>query len=75
MKREDFFKEMISTFENNKNIKEQDKLMDIEDWDSLNVLNVLSLFNKHFNITVNLDKMSECQTLKDILDLGNEYFE
>ncbi len=77
MNREEFFKLIKNkcAFENSDNIHINSILEDIEDWDSLAVINVLSIFKSVFNFMPQTEQLKSCKTFEDILNLAGDKYE
>ena len=75
MKKEEFLKKIIEAVEIERDINENTKLEEIEEWDSLAVITVLALFNKFFKIKINAVIIQNAKTVGDILKLGSGKYE
>ncbi len=75
MRREDFFNLIITrcALEDKESITPETQTK-ITQWDSLDVITLLSLFKQYCNMTVSIDTLEQCNSFNDILDLaGNKY--
>ena len=72
MNKTDFLNLIISKCNIDEDITENTLLEDCEDWDSLAIITTLSLFKANFGKAPNVEKMQNCKTFKDILDLTDE---
>lgn len=45
------------------------QLNDIEEWDSLAKISIISLYDQLFDIVITADKLKSCQTIGDIVEL------
>ena len=75
MKREEFLKLIEETIDADDELTEDSVLDNIEDWDSLSVISVLALINKHFGFRPQVNDLKNCKTIKDVLDLANGKYE
>jgi acyl carrier protein len=50
-------------------LKGPERLEDLEDWDSLAVLSVISLLDEQFHVVVPAATLHEAQTIDDIVNL------
>lgn len=70
MSREELLKKIINVCDfENENIIEATELEALDDWDSLALINIISLFKKELNIILDVSKLKRCKTFSDILDL------
>lgn len=68
--REELLKKIINVCDfENENIIEATELEALDDWDSLALINIISLFKKELNIILDVSKLKRCKTFSDILDL------
>lgn len=75
MNRDEFFKEIIETIQAEDDVSEVTLLSEIYEWDSLASVTALALFNKHLDLKISASQIKFCNTIKDILDLGNEKYD
>lgn len=47
----------------------EERLDDLEDWDSLAVMAFIAMVDKNFNTTLETDKISKCTTINDLFKL------
>ena len=49
------------------------KLCNIQEWDSLALISVISLYDKLFSKVVTIDSINKCVTIKDLVNLVHEH--
>jgi len=49
-------------------LKPDTRLNDLEEWDSLGVVSLIAMLDKHFSVRLHPDKIRALATVKDILD-------
>lgn len=73
MRRNDTFEKLEKIFKDvlgkNTNIALNTIPMELENWDSLNNLFLLTEIQKHFKITFSLKEIAEIKTIEDIVNL------
>ena len=70
MKRSELLSQMETILEVDEgSLKEDAALSDIPDFDSLAVLSLIALFDKHFNKIISGESILSCSKVNDILDL------
>ena len=76
MKREEFFNAITSScdFDEMEDITPESPTR-ISDWDSLDVITLLSLFKQKFGMTVSVQDLQKCNSFSDILDFASEKYE
>ncbi|QGQ98481.1 acyl carrier protein [Paenibacillus psychroresistens] len=47
------------------------KLEEIEDWDSLAIVSVISLFDLLLSVNITSQQVNNCRTIQDLLNLTN----
>lgn len=77
MKRNDFLNLLIQECDLDcaEVITEETVLRELEDWDSLSLITVLSLIKVKFDINITIMELKGCNTFKDILDLAVDEYE
>lgn len=75
MKRNDFFELLLMECDIESPVDENTNLTDIEEWDSLSMITILSLFKAKFNLTLNINDIKNCKNFKEILNMGADYYE
>jgi len=48
-----------------------DRLDEIEEWDSLAVVGFLGMVDKHYHVTLDPEKVVNCQTVQNLSELVN----
>lgn len=66
MTQEEFLKHLQDEIQIEHQLKPQDKLSDIPEWDSLAMLATLSVFDE-IGVEVSIDELEQCQSVEDIL--------
>ena len=51
------------------------KLSEIEEWDSLAIISVISLYDKNFSKVITIEKINKCETIKDLINLVSDKIE
>ncbi|MDD4520370.1 MAG: hypothetical protein EOM53_00420 [Alphaproteobacteria bacterium] len=74
MKREAFLEEIKEAIQADE-LNESDFLLDMDEWDSLAETAVLLAFSSNLNLFLEVSKIRECNTVKELLDLGNAEYE
>lgn len=74
MKREAFLEEIKEAIQADE-LNESDFLLDMDEWDSLAETAVLLTFSSNLNLFLEVSKIRECNTVKELLDLGNAEYE
>lgn len=49
-------------------LKPDTKLNELEEWDSLGVVSLIAMLDKHFSVRLQPEKIRSLMTVKDILD-------
>lgn len=77
MKREDFLNLIIDkcNIEADETVTDNTILEDLEDWDSLSFITVLSLFKNTFGESPEINKLKECRTFGEVLDFAKDKYE
>ena len=77
MKREEFFTKFVDKcgLQDKTGINEETLLASLENWDSLALISAIATFKAAFDFSPNLDALQSCKTLKDVLNLANNYYE
>ena len=74
MKREDFLQELAEAIQVDE-LHEDDILLDMDEWDSLAITATLVAFNTALNLSPDIQKIRDCNTVAELLDLGEEKYE
>lgn len=48
------------------------KLSEIEEWDSLAIISVISLYDKNFSKVITIEKINKCETIRDLINLVSD---
>lgn len=73
MTKQEFFAQLDEILENPAGtIKGDEKLADLERWDSLAAILFIAMVDQHLGITVDASKVAECKTVSDLAALGGD---
>ena len=66
----DFIKNFANLFEETEpdNIKADTVYTELEDWDSVIVLSLITMIDEEYGVVVDVDEMSEAQTVEDLFN-------
>jgi acyl carrier protein len=54
-------------------LKAETSLQELDEWDSLGVISLIAMIDKHFSVRLEPEKIRAFKTVRDILDqMGNE---
>lgn len=70
MNKQEFLEELTEIMQLNETIKLSAPLTDIEEWDSMAHLGVISFFDMEFCIELSIDKLKNIQTVDELLSLA-----
>jgi acyl carrier protein len=48
------------------------KLEEIEEWDSLAYISIISLYDRLFDFIITIDKLKNCKTINDLIKLVSD---
>lgn len=66
MKKEEFFTEFKKALQRNEAIDDSTLLENLDEWDSLGIISVVSLLNQKYNVATDYATLSKCVCVKDI---------
>ena len=70
MKKKDFLKEIEEIIEADENTLDGSEVLEgLDGWDSLAVMGFIAMVDDNFQITIEVDKIAECETVNDLVDL------
>lgn len=72
MTKVELLEEIKETLQRDEEISFEMKLEDIEEWDSLANISMISLYDQLFEIVVTADKLKECKTVNDLIELVSD---
>ena len=72
MTKVELLEEIKEVLQRDEDISFEMKLEDIEEWDSLANISMISLYDQFFGIIVTADKLKECQTVNDLIELVSD---
>ena len=77
MNRKEFFDLLLNEcdVEEKKSVDEDTILEDLEEWDSLSMITIMSIFKTRINRPLTIVDIRNCETFKDVLDLAEGYYE
>ena len=70
MNKNEFLQELASVLGRNQKIMENMILEDIPEWDSLGIMNVVTMYENLFNKSLSIDELSQCKTIQDLMNLA-----
>ena len=50
-------------------VHEDQQIADISEWDSLSTLSLVALLDDHYGLTLDLDSLANCKTLRDVVEV------
>lgn len=71
MKKDEFLKELCEILQRDEPLSAQMALSDVDEWDSLAYLSVMSFFSQHFGIRLAPQSLKQCQSVQDVIKLAN----
>jgi len=72
MNNADFLTELNEVLQSETPLTNDLLLENIEEWDSMSALGVMSLFDMEFGMLVNADQLSAAKTIQDLIDLAGD---
>jgi len=72
MTKVELLEEIKETLQRDEEISFEMKLDHIEEWDSLANISMISLYDQLFEVVVTADKLKECQTVNDLIELVSD---
>lgn len=75
MKQEELLEEIKEALQRDEEISLDMSLEDIEEWDSLAVISMISLYDQLFSIVITNDQLSDCNTVQDLINLVSDKVE
>jgi acyl carrier protein len=67
MNKSDFLTLLAETIQTDVVLREDTRLEDIEEWDSLAILTVVGMFKRLFQINLTMDDIEACQSVADLI--------
>ena len=67
----DFLNELNEIMQRDESLNNSDRLDNIEEFDSMSVLALMSLFDTEFEIDLTVDQVKEAETIQDLIKLAN----
>lgn len=75
MTKNELLEEIKETLQREEELNVDMELSDIEEWDSLANISIISLFDQLFEKVVTTYQLNECSTLNDVINLVSEKIE
>jgi acyl carrier protein len=70
MEKKDFLKEIEEIIEADEITLDGSEVLEgLDGWDSLAVMGFIAMVDDNFQITIEVDKIAECETVNDLVDL------
>lgn len=66
---EELLEEIKETLQRDEDITLEMNLHDIEEWDSLAIISIISLYDQLFSLVVKSEDLKKADTIKDLVDL------
>lgn len=68
----ELLEEIKETLQRDEEISFDMKLEDIEEWDSLASIAMISLYDQLFELLITFDKLKKCKTVSDLVELVSD---
>jgi acyl carrier protein len=65
----ELLEEIKITLQREEGLSSDTKLKDIEEWDSLAYISIISLYDKLFDFLITIDKLKKCKNIGDLIKL------
>ena len=75
MNRNDFLAELTEIMQRDDALTGSEVLSDLEEWDSLATLSVMSFFDMEFSVNLTTDRVRSAKTVEDLINLAAEKLE
>jgi acyl carrier protein len=72
MKKLELLEEIKEVLQRDEEISLDMKLEDIEEWDSLALISIISLYDQLFEILITFEKLKKCETVDDLAELVSD---
>ena len=69
---EEFLSQLSEEFEMGQDKISLDSKLSELDWDSLAIISAIAVADKCFDVVISIEKLSECKTINDIVELTYE---
>lgn len=70
MTKSEFLNELNEIIQRDEQLVADEILEEIEEWDSMSVLGVMSMFDIEFSITITADDLRAAKTVQDLIDMA-----
>jgi len=75
MKRSELLEEIKDALQREQPIDESMQLSDIEEWDSLSTLAIISLYDRLFSKALKFNEINKVKTVSDLVNLASDKLE
>jgi acyl carrier protein len=72
MTKVELLEEIKEILQRDEEISLEMKLKDIEEWDSLANISMISLYDQLFELVITADMLKECKTVNDLVELVSD---
>ena len=69
---EEFLSQLAEALEMEKDKISLDSKLSELDWDSLAIISAIAIADKCFDVVISIEKLSECKTINDIIEITHE---
>ena len=69
---EEFLSQLAEALEMEQDKISLDSKLSELDWDSLAIISAIAIADNCFDVVISIEKLSECKTINDILEITNE---
>lgn len=73
MTQEQFLAQLSDAIQRDELLSADMRLDSIEEWDSLAIVSLISLYDQLFKLQVNGNTLRECQSVQDLINLAKEH--
>ena len=73
MKKTDLLKKIKELIRADEELNPEMKLNDIDEWDSLAKISIISLYDRLFSTVVTMKKLNHCSTVNDLLNMVSKH--
>lgn len=73
MTQEQFLAQLSDAIQRDEILSADMRLDSIEEWDSLAIVSLISLYDQLFKLQVNGNALRECQSVQDLINLAKEH--
>jgi len=69
---EEFLSQLAEALEMEQDQISLDSKLSELDWDSLAIISAIAIADKCFDVVISIEKLSECKTINDIIEITHE---